>query len=267
MPPRLFLASASPRRADLLRAAGFVFDVLPADVDESVRPDESPRVYARRVAMAKAEAVLPHAAGRVVLAADTVVIVDGQILGKPADAGDARRMLRLLSGRMHHVLTASVLVSSSSKYAGGGLGSDRLRPAATGDAVARLKSGPTYGTSGPTYGASGLTDSEVGGVPAGVRRVEAASGAGLAENGGVRTFEQVTEVTFAPLSEDELAWYVASGEPMDKAGAYAIQGLAARFITGISGSYSNVVGLPIESVYRILVEIDPRYRSGYSEVG
>jgi len=179
---RLILASASPRRAELLRAAGIQFDVLPADIDESVFPDKSAEHHVRRLAEAKACAVLPRADGRPVLAADTVVVVTGEILGKPADEGDARRMLRLLSGRSHEVVTGVCLVRHED-----------------------------------------LSTSEVA----------------------------VTTVEFAPLTEAEIDWYVASGEPRDKAGAYAIQGLASRFVTRIDGSYSNVVGLPVGVVYRI----------------
>lgn len=187
----LILASASPRRAELLRAAGIQFDVLPADVDESVLPDESAEHHVRRLAEAKACAVLPRADGSPVLAADTVVVVAGEILGKPADEGDARRMLRLLSGRSHEVMTGVCLV-----------------------------------------------------------RHERGSGKG--EWGSVSASEvAVTTVEFAPLTDAEIDWYVASGEPGDKAGAYAIQGLASRFVTRIDGSYSNVVGLPAGVVYRM----------------
>ena len=146
-----------------------------------------PEQYARRVANAKACGALARSHGRPVLAADTVVVVDGQILQKPADAEDARRMLALLSGRRHEVLTA-VSVSLG--------GPDDVCPAASG-----------------------------------VER---------------------TTVEFAPLSDAEIAWYVASGEPLDKAGAYAIQGLGSRFVTRIDGSYSNVVGLPVALVYKLL---------------
>jgi septum formation protein len=175
---RLILASASPRRAELLAAAGIDFDVIPADVDETVHAGETPEGYARRVSEAKARAVLARSHGRPVLAADTVVVVDGHILGKPADDADARRMLRLLSGRVHDVLTAVTLDEA--------------------------------------------------------------------------TETETTAVELVPLSDEEIAWYVASGEPHDKAGAYGIQGLASRFVARIDGSYSNVVGLPIALVYKLL---------------
>jgi septum formation protein len=174
----IVLASASPRRAELLRAAGIPFDVVAANIDETVHPGEAPDDYARRVAAAKARGVAAQAGGRPVLAADTVVVVDRHILGKPVDDDDARRMLRLLSGRAHDVVTAVVL------------------------------------------------DEE-----AAVER---------------------TRVEFATLDDDEIRRYVASGEPRDKAGAYAIQGLASRFVTRIDGSYSNVVGLPVSRVYQLL---------------
>ena len=159
--------------------------MLAADVDESVRSGELADTYVLRVAGDKAAAVLDVAAGRLVLAADTTVLVDGQILGKPSDASDARRMLRLLSGRRHHVLTAVVLA-------------DQGRPP--------------------------------------------------------RSHAEVTIVEFAKLHEGEVAAYVASGEPMGKAGAYAIQGLASRFVQRIEGSYTNVVGLPVARVFAMAQE-------------
>ena len=185
---RLILASASPRRAELLRAAGIQFDVLPADIDESVLPGESAEHHVRRLAEAKACAVLPRAGGRPVLSADTVVVVAGEILGKPADEADARRMLLLLSGRLHEVMTGVCLRRHE--------------------------------------GEEGRQTSEVA----------------------------VTTVEFAPLNDAEIEWYVASGEPRDKAGAYAIQGLASRFVTRVDGSYSNVVGLPVAVVYHMCTE-------------
>ena len=185
---KLILASASPRRAELLRAAGVEFDILVAIVDESVRPGEAPEAHVRRLAENKARAVMPQAGDRSVLAADTVVVVDATILGKPSDSEDARRMLRRLSGRAHEVVTGVALA-----FRGRG--------------------------SSPRETAS-----------------------------DVETVVAVTTVEFAELSDAEIAWYVASGEPADKAGAYAIQGLASRFVTRIEGSYSNVVGLPVAVV-------------------
>ena len=189
---RLILASASPRRAELLRAAGYSFDVVVVDVDERVRPDESPQDYVRRLAMEKSARAYDAVSGRsrrppegrhsVILAADTAVVVDGEILGKPVDDEDARRMLRRLSGREHEVMTGVSLRAAE------------------------------------------------------------------VESGGVET----TRVEVARLSSDDVEWYVRSGEGRDKAGAYAIQGLASRFIPRISGSYSNVVGLPVATVSRLL---------------
>jgi septum formation protein len=186
---RLILASASPRRAELLRAAGFEFDITPSHVDESVRPGEAPEEYVCRIAEAKARAVLPAADDRIVLAADTTVVVDDHILGKPRDAEDAARMLRLLSGREHEVLT----------------------------------------------------------------------GVAVARGDRLQTAMASTSVEFARLSDDEIAWYIASGEPADKAGAYAVQGFASRFVARIDGSYSNVVGLPVAIVYQMLKDF--RYPS------
>ena len=234
---RLVLASASPRRAELLRAAGFTFETLVVEIDETQRPGEEPAAYVRRLAMEKSAGALaalhgPAEAGHyvrgagevrgaaeagrpvrgdvasdgphsdrsyvvsgfnrtigddepVILGADTTVVVDGQILGKPRDEGDAARMLRRLSGGRHHVLTGVSLRR---------------------DAI---------------------------------------------EAGRVET----TAVDFKPLNEADVAWYVASGEGRDKAGGYAIQGLASRFVTRIEGSYSNVVGLPVHTVLALLREL------------
>jgi septum formation protein len=188
----LILASASPRRAELLTSAGFTFEVAPADVDETPRPNEAPEPYALRVASAKANAAVAarkasdgdgdHGGVNTILAADTVVVAHGEILGKPADSLDATRMLRLLSNGVHQVHTAVVVRRASDE----------------------------------------------------------------------RSEVVTTRVRFLPLSEAEIAWYVASGEPAGKAGAYAIQGRGARFIDSIEGSWSNVVGLPIATVYCLL---------------
>jgi septum formation protein len=183
---RLILASASPRRAELLTSAGFVFEVAPTDVDETAAPEEPPRGYALRVAREKAAAAeAGQGRAAAILAADTVVVVDGEILGKPRDRADSRRMLRLLSGRVHEVHTAVV-----------------------------LRTGPR-------------------------ERAEVVT----------------TRVSVLPLDDAEIEWYVASGEPEGKAGAYAIQGRAARFVDRIEGSWSNVVGLPLANVARMLKEL------------
>lgn len=182
----LVLASASPRRAELLRKAGIDFQVKPSHVPEVPKPGESPIAYARRLAADKALAVVGQVENAFVLGADTIVIVDRHILEKPSNPADARRMLQLLSGRTHQVTTGVCLVNPR-------------------------RSSPD-----------------------------------------IRS--ETTEVTFANLSENEIDFYVSSGEPMDKAGAYAIQGLASRWIVGVSGCFFNVVGLPIPLVYRMLVE-------------
>ena len=179
---RLVLASASPRRAELMTAAGFTFDVVPAQIDETPRGAEPPTDYALRVAREKAAEASRRDPDAAILAADTVVVADGEILGKPRDAADAARMLGILSGAEHQVQTATVL------------------------------------------------------------RV----------NGRESSVVELTRVRFRHLSADEIAWYVATGEPDGKAGAYAIQGRAARFVDRIDGSWSNVVGLPIATVYRLL---------------
>lgn len=179
----LVLASGSPRRAELLAAAGIDFTIRVSQIDETPRTGEQPLAYALRMAEEKAVAALAQP-GEVVLAADTIVVLDSEIMGKPRDAADAVRMLRALSGLGHEVITAICLRS----------------------------------------GGKTILDSAS------------------------------TEVWFAPLSEQEIVWYVESGEPRDKAGAYGIQGLASRFVERIDGSYSNVVGLPVALVYRRLRE-------------
>jgi septum formation protein len=185
--PRLILASASPRRAELLTRAGYAFTIEPADVDESVLPGEPPADYVLRIARAKARAVAARCRkpGTTVLAADTTVVVDGGILAKPADREDAFRMLQSLSGKVHDVLTGVAVV-------------------------------------------------------AGDRELTEVIG---------------TRVHLLPLSPEDITWYVETGEPEGKAGAYAIQGRAARFVDWIEGSWSNVVGLPVATVDQMLKRV------------
>jgi septum formation protein len=181
---RLVLASQSPRRRELLAKAGFSFLVRPVEVDESWRPGEDAAAHVQRLAREKARAAWLDPE-ETVLGADTVVVVDGEILGKPANAEDAAAMLRRLSGRSHEVFTGVCLLRGSVE----------------------------------------LTEFEA------------------------------TRVYFAPLSEQEVQEYVASSEPMDKAGAYAVQGLASKFVVRIEGCYFNVVGLPVARVYRMLKQL------------
>ena len=189
----LVLASASPRRQELLRNAGIEFTALPAEVDEIPCQGEGARACAQRLAREKAWKVWRARQSDVVLGADTIVVVDGLILGKPVDSNDAARMLRLLAGRRHQVVTGVCLVRSN-----------------------------------------------------------------LVRSNLVRSNEdtvvdcETTVVTMAELTDQEILDYVATGEPMDKAGAYAIQGIASRRIPRIEGDYSNVVGLPVARVYRML---------------
>jgi septum formation protein len=178
----LVLASASPRRQELLRNAGITFEVQPAHIPEDPLPGEAARDCAERLAREKALAVARQRPHDIVLGADTVVVVDGKLLGKPSDAADAVRMLRMLSGREHQVITGVCLV--------------------------------------------------VSGQPS--------------------VASETTLVTVSEITDQEIADYVASAEPMDKAGAYAIQGIASRWIPRIEGDYSNVVGLPVALVWRML---------------
>jgi septum formation protein len=191
---KLILASASARRAEILRDAGFAFTVMSSAVDETPIPGESPHDLVQRLAEAKAELVAARAVGpAIILAADTEVILDDHIFGKPRSAEDARRMLRKLSGRTHSV--------------------------ATGVALIRLPDGERSG------------------------------------------FVESTLVHFAPLSEEEIDRYLATDEPFDKAGSYAIQGRAGRYIPRVEGCYFNIVGLPLARVTQALGQL------GWSEEG
>lgn len=192
---RLVLASASPRRAEILRNAGIAFVVRAALIDESPREGESPSDYVQRLALEKARAVAdedataasqPPDSPTIYIGADTTVVIGGEMLGKPDSEADARRMLRLLSGRVHEVHTGLTLIR---------------RPRAW-ETVA----------------------------------------------------EEITRVTFAKLSDTEIESYVASGEPFGKAGGYAVQGIAARYVTRVEGCYFNVVGLPLARLYASLRE-------------
>ncbi len=207
------LASASPRRQELLRNAGIPFIGQPADIDETPLAGESPHDCAERLAREKAVAVWRKQPQDAVLGADTIVVVDETIFGKPADSTDAIRMLRLLSGRVHQVITGVCLV----------------RAVASGQWSGSSKSVPIQSEPGPYH----------------IVRTE---------NQELRTASENTLVTMSELSDEEIRQYVATGEPMDKAGAYAIQGMASRWIPRVEGDYSNVVGLPVALVYRMLRE-------------
>ena len=205
------LASASPRRQELLRKAGIAFIVQPADINETPLAGESPRDCAERLAREKALAVWQKRPQDLVLGADTVVAVGATILGKPADAEDAARMLRRLSGRLHEVITGVCLV---------GLAVGGQRPGMGETTAAQPRT---------------LTHQ-----------------AAKTESPEIRSASETTHVTMIELSEEDIRAYVATGEPMDKAGAYAIQGLASRWIPRIDGDYNNVVGLPVALVERML---------------
>jgi septum formation protein len=196
---KIILASASPRRAEILHNAGFEFTVIPAAVDESVRVGESAAVYVERLARAKANVVATritemHQTSGIIVAADTTVALGDKILGKPESAEDARRMLRCLSGRWHQVLTGLAVL--------------------------------------PLDGAAHREHAIV----------------------------EETRVQFANLSDGEIEDYVVAGEPFDKAGGYAIQGLGAKFIPRIEGCYFNVMGLPLARLYEILRNIETSHK-------
>ena len=182
----LVLASASPRRQELLRNAGIAFVVHQTDIPEIAQQGELPPDFAERMAREKAEAVFRAHPHDFVLGADTIVVVDGMILGKPCDSADAARMLRLLSGRTHQVTTGVCLMGPEPK--------------------------------------TGFQD----------------------------TRSETTVVTVTELSDEDIRAYIATGEPLDKAGAYGIQGMASRWIPRIEGDYFNVVGLPLALIQRML---------------
>ena len=183
--PKLILASGSPRRAEILSSVGWEFVKHVADIDERERDGESPEDYVVRLACEKAEAVAVNYPGEIVLGADTTVVINGQMLAKPVDLDDARRMLRILAGNWHEVLT----------------------------------------------------------------------GVAIVQTGETRSAIQRTRVKFAPMSDAEINFLAERGEPLDKAGAYAVQAQAALFIEGIEGDYWNVVGLPVGLVYRLVTNL------------
>ncbi len=182
--PKIILASQSPRRAEILNSVGWPFEKLVADIDESVRDGESPEDYVVRLAIEKAKAVASQNKGTV-LGADTTVVIDGEIIGKPVDLDDAVRMIAMLSGRWHEVIT----------------------------------------------------------------------GVAFADGDDVVSGRQSTRVKFAEMTASEIAFLAHRGDPLDKAGAYAVQAQAALFIEGIEGDYWNVVGLPISLVYRLAARL------------
>lgn len=183
---KLILASSSPRRRRYLKELGFDFRAVVPDVDETVRRGESPRVYVRRIAHDKASTIAARHPRAWVVAADTTVVVDGEIFGKPRDSAEARKMLRKLSGRAHRVLSGMALVHGE-------------------EAVAR----------------SAVSS---------------------------------TRVFIRELSDDEIRWYVGTGEPLDKAGAYGAQGKGGLIVARVEGSFSNVVGFPVETFYQLMKE-------------
>ena len=193
--PRVILASQSPRRRDLLARIGIVHEVQPANIDESYVPGETPRAHAERLARGKAQAI--EARDAVTIGSDTIVVVDGDVLGKPKDDADAARMLRRLGGRSHTVIT------------------------------------------------------------------------GVAAEWRGRTVSDAVEVsvTFRPLSERDIAAYIATREPMDKAGAYGIQGYGATLVEGIQGDYFAVMGLPVQRLVRLLEALGLVYEFGMLKTG
>ena len=192
MPPRVILASSSPRRRELLTLIGIPHTVAPADIDETPFDDEDPRGHAERLARGKAAVIAAHEPDAVVIAADTIVVVDGDILGKPTNEASAARMLRRLSGRGHVVLTAVAIA----------------RAARTVSAV------------------------------------------------------ESVAVTFRALSDDDIAGYIATREPMDKAGAYGIQGFGATLVDRIDGDYFAVMGLALGRMVRLMADVGVEYRFG-----
>lgn len=196
--PKLILASGSPRRSEILNSVGWEFEKHVADIDETEKNGEKPADYVQRLAREKAEEVAKHYDNALVLGADTTVVIDGQILAKPSDTDDARRMIKMLAGRWHEVLTGVSIVRSSEF------------------------------------------------------RVQSSNENNLKSVVGLQT----TKVKFAEMNDDEIEFLVREGKPLDKAGAYAVQAQASLFIEKIEGDFWNVVGLPINLVYRLMREFD-----------
>lgn len=189
--PKLVLASGSPRRSEIMNSVGWEFTKDVPDIDESERKGETPEAYVQRLAKEKAQAVATSHPDEIILAADTTVVIEDKIVGKPKDLSDARRMLEMLSGNWHEVLTGIAVIN----------------------------------------------------------------------NGTVEVGLQRTRVKFLPMNDDEIELLVAKGDPLDKAGAYAVQAQAALFIEGIEGDYWNVVGLPISLVYEMVKRVTRRVMS------
>ncbi len=208
--PKLILASGSPRRAEILNFVGWEFEKRVADIDETEFLNENPTDYVQRLAREKAEAVAAHYENGLILGADTIVVIDEKIIGKPKDLLDARRMLKLLSGRWHEVLTGVALVK---KQVSGQKANTITKEQRTKDKGQRTK------------------------LVVGL---------------------QTTRVKFAELSDAEIEFLVEKGEPLDKAGGYAVQAQAALFIEEIQGDYWNVVGLPINLVFRLVKTIEQK---------
>ena len=193
---RVILASQSPRRRELLSLVGITHEVQPADIDETLLPGEQPKAHAERLARGKAETIAIRESDAVVIGSDTIVVVDGDVLGKPRDEGEAARMLERLSGRAHTVVTAVA----------------------------------------------------------------------VAWRGQTRSAIEEVGVEFHPLSRTEIDAYIATREPMDKAGAYGIQGFGATIVARVDGDYFAVMGLPIQRLIRVLGELGIRYNFGPLEV-
>ncbi len=182
---QLILASASPRRSEILRGLGLGFEIEPADIDESRLSDEAAEIYVERIARSKADN--RRRPGTLTIAADTIVVIDDSVLGKPESPEDAKRMLARLAGREHEVLTAVAVLDANS--------------------------------------------------------------------GALRSSVERSKVRIAAMSLSEINWYVATGEPLDKAGAYAIQGLGSLFVESVEGNYANIVGLPVPTLDRLVAEL------------
>lgn len=186
---KLVLASSSPRRAEILNAVGWPFETHVAGIDEAVKAAETPITYVERLAFEKASAIATKYADVIVLGADTTVVIDDEILAQPVDDDDAKRMLRLLSGEWHEVLTGVALITGGNAHS--------------------------------------------------------------------LVSHELTRVRFAKMSPRDIDWYVSTGEPKGKAGAYGVQGRAALFIEEIQGDYFNIVGLPVRLVYELMLKLRP----------
>lgn len=242
---RIILASSSPRRQELIASLNLPYEVLSSDVDESTKPGLSPAEIVEELSYRKAQAVYEQcaaasrfAAGGVIVGSDTIVVLDDNVLGKPKDAEDAFRTLRSLQGRSHHVYSGVAVIHMRPGY-----GQEHVREAEAQD--------ERYNVSGESQDVAVDNEASVHLGRTGQYRVMAEAGDGQPEAAVGHT---VSQVTFRPMSDEEIWAYIQTGEPLDKAGSYGIQGIGSIFIERMEGDFYSVMGLPMNLLYPILLK-------------